>query len=158
MLPVHGHPETDRHLLSSTGRWEEGVTKGMNKGKTEFRVNCKTWFHLVQSLYFLLFPRFFFFKEQMGALVFRESKFLKYCYYICLTTQSQSCPSSQLWHLWENKIPLWILICLLASQMCVWVKCCLVIWQVPGGHLFQQRHIQKKNYFIKRSLSPYLNL
>lgn len=42
VLPVHGYPDTDGLLLSSTGDREEGVTKGMNKGKTELRVNCKT--------------------------------------------------------------------------------------------------------------------
>lgn len=91
------------------------------------------WYRTYISYYFLFFSVLSF-NEQIGALIFSGGKFLKYCCHICLTTQSQSCPSSQLWHLWENKIPLWILICLLASQMCVWVKCCLVIWQVPGGH------------------------
>lgn len=148
MLPVHGYPE-----MIGTCCPQQETEKVLLKARIKARQNSdfiarldSIWYRAYISYSFFFV---FFFNEQIGALFFSESKCLKYCYHICLTTQS--CP--KLWHLWENKILLRILICLLASQMCVWLKCCLVTWQVPAGLFFQQRHIQKK-LFYQEELKP----
>lgn len=63
-------------------------------------------------MFSIKFTYCFFFNEETRALVLNdvEVNFLYIATIYLLTTKNQTSSSSQLWHLWENKILIWSMI------------------------------------------------